>query len=304
MSTTVVIPTFNRPSKLRTTISALEKQDDQDFHVIIVNDGSTEENTRSYEELTSTCKLNIRLITIRNQGIASATNTGINASADGLIILTDDDTIPAPDFVSRHRTFHLEHPGCILTGRAYFSPSLAKNDVQRYKSFMDDEWCRILFPGTARVIRISAENFTLTAANMSFERSIHHKLGGFSTRFCDCQDFEFGIRAHLAGVAIYYDLDNVVLHNDPITLRYYAERQRSYTQHKDLVLASYPQFNTGNFSMVHPSYGPAKTIAYAILASSFGNFMVERSGLITLLPRRLRYRIYGASIAAMSREQQ
>ncbi len=299
---TVIIPTFNRPEKLKMGLTALERQTDHDFSVLIVNDGSLPENLEKYLQLVSNTTLSCKLISQENKGIAGATNTGINAAPNGLIILTDDDIIPSPTFIEQHRKHHATIPDSILTGKALFDLSYAKTDVQRYKNFMDEEWIRILFPEKKSLNRLTVENFTLTAANMSFEKKLVDIIGGFREDLKDCQDFEFGLRAFKNGIPIYYDLNLMVHHNDSITLKYYANRQQSYARFKKKALDSYPEYSSIMNRRAMENYSTKKNKLYDFLSrKSICNF-IENSPLIRIIPRFIRYRIYGSTIAALSRE--
>jgi GT2 family glycosyltransferase len=299
-SLTVIIPTFNRPEKLKLGLAALAVQTDKNFSIIVVDDGSTEENREKYKEVLSTTAIRYKFISQQNKGISGATNAGIADAPDGLIILTDDDILPPPTFIEHHRKHHEIYPGSILTGKALFDLSLAKTDVQRYKNFMDEEWIRILFPGNQKLVRISMSNFSVTAANMSFEKKLFLRTGIFREDLKDCQDFEFGLRAYKIGINIYYDLNLIVYHNDPITLKYYSGRQKSYTRFKEKALEFHPEYSVMQNSLPE-NKTPGKNLFYDFLARESTTDFIEHSILFRFLPRFLRYKIYGATIAALSR---
>ncbi|NDJ52426.1 MAG: glycosyltransferase [Chloroflexi bacterium] len=97
----VVIPTYNRVADLQDCLAALEQQTlplDQ-FEVIVVDDGSPDHTADYLKQKATDTPLNLRPITQRNQGPAAARNTGIEAAQGDLIVFTDDDCVPAPDWL-------------------------------------------------------------------------------------------------------------------------------------------------------------------------------------------------------------
>jgi glycosyltransferase involved in cell wall biosynthesis len=91
----VVIPTHNRSGLLRLALRSVLWQQDVDFEVIVVDDGSTDDTS---EVVTSLGDPRIRLI--RNddsQGVSAARNRGIAEARGQWIAFLDDDDLWAPD---------------------------------------------------------------------------------------------------------------------------------------------------------------------------------------------------------------
>lgn len=97
----VVIPTYNRPSQLRGCLEALADQDypQTAFEVIVVDDGSTE-SLRGIDDLFR-AKLSLVFLRQQNAGPASARNTGAQHAKGRYIAFTDDDCVPARDWLRR-----------------------------------------------------------------------------------------------------------------------------------------------------------------------------------------------------------
>jgi len=74
----VIIPCYNDGQYLDDAVQSVLEQSYQDFEIVIVDDGSTDENTLrildSYEQPKTT------VIRTSNQGLASARNTGSASS--------------------------------------------------------------------------------------------------------------------------------------------------------------------------------------------------------------------------------
>lgn len=85
----VIIPTYNRAASIGDSVTSVLNQTFQDFEIIIVNDGSTDETEKSVSEFSDT---RIKLISHEsNKGAAAARNTGIIASQGNLIAFLDSD---------------------------------------------------------------------------------------------------------------------------------------------------------------------------------------------------------------------
>lgn len=85
----VIVPTFNRPDRLRTALESLAAQTFQDFEVIVVNDAGCEVGF-----VIAACpdRHRITLITHdRNRGLAAARNSGLRAAKGTYIAYLDDD---------------------------------------------------------------------------------------------------------------------------------------------------------------------------------------------------------------------
>src|SRR5215213_6636466 len=94
---TIVIPCFNLGEYLADTIDSVLAQTFQDFEIIVVNDGSTDERTNRIISDLSHPK--IRTIATANQGLARARNSGIAGAAGDYILPLDADDKIAPTYL-------------------------------------------------------------------------------------------------------------------------------------------------------------------------------------------------------------
>ncbi len=296
---TIVIPTYNRSHKIRETLDALAQQDFRDFSVIVVDDGSTDGSGDAIEKMLPALPYPARLIRQSNRGASAATNAGVNAAPEGIVILFDDDMIPAPATVRRHAEFHAAHPGSILCGSTDTDPARTTTDVQRYKLYMEEEWQRIR-PLEEKPVRMSFGQFMITTANMSFPRNVFLETGGLDVSLRDGYDVDFGFRALLRDVPLYFDRSVRAIHNDQISLRYYGRRQKAYMDSKRTIFARNPGLRekTGDTGELRVPF--FKAALYAVLRIPFLVAFFESGAFAKLFPRTIRYKIYGSTIAAIS----
>ena len=109
----VVIPTYKRPELLQRCLTALMTQDyaANAYEVIIVDDAACDETRQMVEclaERVSKCGNTLRYIPVSgNHGPAIARNIGWRAAHSAIIAFTDDDCIPAPNWLRAGvRAFH------------------------------------------------------------------------------------------------------------------------------------------------------------------------------------------------------
>ncbi|MDC8447834.1 MAG: glycosyltransferase [Nitrospira sp.] len=85
----VIVPTYNRPDRLRTALASLAAQTYQDFEVIVVNDAGCDVGA-----IVAACADRYRITTIthdRNRGLAAARNSGVRAAKGTYVAYLDDD---------------------------------------------------------------------------------------------------------------------------------------------------------------------------------------------------------------------
>ena len=97
MRVSVIVPTYKRPESLRLCLRALARQQTSPDEIIVVahrDDGASHEVVRTAPEPAT-------LITTVRPGVVAKMNAGLDAAAGDLIVLTDDDAQPHPDWLRR-----------------------------------------------------------------------------------------------------------------------------------------------------------------------------------------------------------
>ncbi len=91
----VIVPTYNRPDRLRMALESLNSQQYQDFEVIVVNDGTTP--VESVVAETNRAGRTTLVNHDRNRGLAGARNTGLRHATGTYVAYLDDDDRFLPD---------------------------------------------------------------------------------------------------------------------------------------------------------------------------------------------------------------
>lgn len=95
----VIIPCFNHGQYIHEAIDSVLNQTLKDFEIIVVNDGSTEQQTIDILKKINHPK--IKVIHTSNQGLASARNNGIREAQAKIILPLDSDDKIMPTYVEK-----------------------------------------------------------------------------------------------------------------------------------------------------------------------------------------------------------
>lgn len=94
----VIIPIYNQAEKLKKTLDSLNKQSNQNFEVILINDGSSDDPEPIFANFTKISKAKGDLLYFKqiNQGAPAARNFGFSKSKGDYIFFCDADAILKP----------------------------------------------------------------------------------------------------------------------------------------------------------------------------------------------------------------
>lgn len=95
----VIVPCYNQGQYLDEAVKSVLAQTYQDFEIIVVNDGSTDEETLDVFRCYNPPKT--RIIHTMNQGVSSARNTGIAEATGKYIIPLDADDKIGPTYLEK-----------------------------------------------------------------------------------------------------------------------------------------------------------------------------------------------------------
>lgn len=206
---TVIIPNYNGLSFLGICMDALERQTCRDFGILVVDNGSTD---GSVEWLK---KQGIPTIFLpENAGFSKAVNIGIRAADTPYVLLLNNDTEAAPDFV-----------GALLTeiSRSKKIFAVSGKMVQMYhRKRMDDAGDMYSLMGWAyqrgvgrssRGYNRPMEVFSACAGAAIYRRSVFDEIGLFDEmHFAYLEDIDVCYRAKIYGYHVRYCPKAVVYH--------------------------------------------------------------------------------------------
>lgn len=114
MKTAVIVTTYNRPDALSAVLAGFEEQTDQDFELVVADDGSAPATAAVIQAYRRRSKGSVRHVWQEDRGFRAAAirNRAIAATTADYIIFTDGDCIPSRQFIQAHK--RLAEPGYFL----------------------------------------------------------------------------------------------------------------------------------------------------------------------------------------------
>ncbi len=104
MSLSVVITTYNRSQVLKQNLDCFMKQTDMDFEVVVAIDGGTDETPEMLADYAAPFPIkSIDTLEHDTYCLAKARNMGIVETTRPIVVILDDDSFPAPEFVAAHK---------------------------------------------------------------------------------------------------------------------------------------------------------------------------------------------------------
>ena len=198
----VIIPAYNHENFILDSLRSVLEQDEQDFEIIIIDDGSTDGTGRILEKLEDK---RIHIVRQRNSGTASAINRGLLLATGSYISILNSDDLYHRDRLSTLISELEESPERLFAISRVRLIDGAGRPVQSGAEF---EWLANArryyekthdFPSS-----ILKDNFTCTSSNFLFRGSLPEKIGRFNNlRYVN--DLDFLLRAITRCEYVYCD---------------------------------------------------------------------------------------------------
>ena len=208
--TSVIVPTYARPRRLANCLEALAASDRDDFEVVVVDDGS-DPPVEPVVARAAAAGLNVRYVRQENSGCGPAKKRGASLAAADVLLFTDDDCRPAPDWVRRLADAVEREPDAMVGGAVVngLTHNIYADVSQHLASFLVEH------------ARKSAEGEVsyFTGNNIGCARRAFDAVGGFDEGlFGAADDREFGLRWRATGRPLRHVPEAVVAHYHDMTL--------------------------------------------------------------------------------------
>lgn len=135
---TVIIPLYNKEPHIKRAIDSVLAQTVQDFELVIVDDGSTDNGP---EVVKSFRNSKIIMIRQKNSGVSAARNRGIKEARANLIAFLDADDEWSPLFLETVLRLHEKYPeaGAYATAYNFYLPD-EKIRIAKFKAIPPSPW--------------------------------------------------------------------------------------------------------------------------------------------------------------------
>jgi cellulose synthase/poly-beta-1,6-N-acetylglucosamine synthase-like glycosyltransferase len=227
MEVSVVVPARNAGQTIGECLDSLLTQSEprERYEVIVVDDGSTDgtrQVVQGYE---------VTLLDQSHEGPAAARNRGVAASSGEVVLFTDADCVPAPDWIDEMaRPFQDQDvvgvKGAYRTRQRGVMPRFVQCEYEeRYE----------------RMAKLKQIDF-IDTYSAGYRRQIFLTEGGFDTDYPDAsvEDQELSFRLAERGYKMVFNPRAIVYHRHPETLRAYFGRKFNIGYWKVRVLRRHP----------------------------------------------------------------
>lgn len=96
----VIIPVYNCGEYIGATLKSVINQDFQDYEIIVIDDGSTDNSLDVINSTLKGCGVRYKVIHHENMGVSVARNHGINVSSGDYLVFVDGDDLIRPNHLS------------------------------------------------------------------------------------------------------------------------------------------------------------------------------------------------------------
>ena len=174
----VIIPTYNYQQFLSEAIDSVLRQTCQDFEIIVVDDGSTDD-TRS---IVATYP-SVRYFWQTNQGLAAARNTGIQKSTGRYLVFLDaDDKLLLGALEANLKCFQM-HPECGFVFGRFRRLTLDGIAIAPQPVINGEHYLALL-----------QRNYIVMHATVTYRRDVIENVGGFNASLLACEDYDLYLR--------------------------------------------------------------------------------------------------------------
>jgi glycosyltransferase involved in cell wall biosynthesis len=191
MKYSIIVPVFNRPDEVDELLESLVNQEEKDFEVIIVEDGSQipcEDVCRKYAD-----QLTLRYFMKPNSGPGQSRNYGAERAKGEYLLILDSDVV-LPNGYLKAVSDELDRE----PADAFGGPDRAHDSFTDTQKAISYSMTSFFTTGGIRGGKKKLDKFYPRSFNMGIRRDVYMELGGFSKmRFGE--DIDFSIRIFKAG---------------------------------------------------------------------------------------------------------
>jgi cellulose synthase/poly-beta-1,6-N-acetylglucosamine synthase-like glycosyltransferase len=252
----IIVPAYNAAGRIAACLEALCTQSEEcNAEILVVNDGSKDDTADVVRRFPT-----VRLINQANAGPAAARNRGAFEAKGSILVFTDDDCIPAPDWLK-----------AML--RPFDDPEVvgAKGIYRTQQTELVARFVQLEYEDRYRLMaKVDSIDFVDTYS-AAFRRNRFLEMNGFNPEFpiACAEDAELSYRMAERGWKMRFVSDAVVYHSHPKTLSDYLKKKFKFACWRVMAVRSNPQkalkdSHTPQLMKLQMLFAPALLVGVAI----------------------------------------
>ena len=176
----VIIPTYNRGWILKEAIDSVLTQDYNNFELIVVDDGSTDNTS----EILASYGNDIKVLFQENKGVSAARNRGIAEASGQFIAFLDSDDLWLPQKLSTQVEFFDKTPDALIcqTEEVWIRKGKRVNPKMRHKK------------PSGMIFEPSLELCLVSPSAVMIRRVLFDRVGEFDVTLPACEDYDLWLR--------------------------------------------------------------------------------------------------------------
>jgi GT2 family glycosyltransferase len=223
----IVIPTFNGGSRVRNCLDSLVKQTaGRNVEILVVDDGSTDNTADVVRGYSS-----VRLISQANAGPATARNHGAMEAQGAILLFTDDDCVPMPDWLEA------------MLG-PFNDPEVvgAKGVYRTHQKSLAARFVQIEYEDKYRLMASLPSIDFIDTYSAGFRRERFLEMAGYDTSFpvACAEDIELSYRMSARGWKMKFVPAAIVYHTHPDTVARYLKKKYKFAFWRVLAVRKNP----------------------------------------------------------------
>ncbi|MEM6517324.1 MAG: glycosyltransferase family A protein, partial [Bacteroidota bacterium] len=279
-----------KENEIKNTLDSVLKQTFQDFEIIIVNDGSTD---NSLINARSVLDDRISIYSTENLGVSHARNYGIEKSHANYIAFLDADDLWYFNHLAELKNLILDFPGCGMYCKAYeknyynkyITPANYNDLDKKFRGIINDYFKHSLIDSVA------------WTSGLALPKSVIDTVGNFDERLGSVQDTDLWIRISLNHKLAFDRKISVRRHfgTEGHLSKFYDVNERSLflknfknLQKNNASLKKFMDYNRFAYAIQRKLKGDLKTCNKIISDIDSNNLNLKRKLLIKLPSKTLK----------------
>ncbi len=223
----IIIPTFNGASRIGRCLDSLVKQTaGRGVEILVVDDGSTDDTADVVGSYSS-----VRLLRQANAGPASARNRGALEAKGTILLFTDDDCVPMPDWLE---AMLVPFQDSEVVG--------AKGVYRTHQKSLAARFVQIEYEDKYRLMAGPPSIDFVDTYSAGFRRERFLEMAGYDTSFpvACAEDIELSYRMSARGWKMKFVPGAIVYHTHPDTFSRYLKKKYKFAFWRVLAVRKNP----------------------------------------------------------------